>query len=177
MPRNLSAAQLIELNKTTIIFSYLISLESSATTRFYHTGPDNYSYLGNNYIADGNVLSISDFEENTGLSFNTQRLILSGANISNYQILLTEQLTNRKCEILLLLNNAEVIPLITQRIQSINIVDDDLVIELESQWQNYNYPQGRTNTIESQQRFFPNDFGFSFSADLEDKKLQWGGDS
>jgi len=48
-----------------------------------------------------------------------------------------------------------------------------LVLVLSSHWGNFSKTSGRTTTNNSQQRFFPNDFGMNFSA-LTVRDIKWG---
>jgi len=174
MPRNLTAPQLAAIQNQVTSYFYLVSIETSASTRYFSTGSEDMLYNGDNYLATGDVIDISPYEEEQSISNNLKRVVLSGANQANYNLMLTEFSSSRPLKIFLTLNYAAIIPLFDGVISSMQIGDEgDLEIECQNKWSDTN-SSGRVHSVSSQQRFYPSDLGFSMNKGLEDAKIEWG---
>jgi len=174
MPRTLSAGQIAEFSKQIIEHFYLVSIETSASTRYYSTGSSDLTYNGNLYLATSDVIKIGDYEEEQSLSTNSKEVIFSGANQSNYNIMLTEFSAGKSVKIFLVLDFGTIVPLFDGTISSMQISDEgDLVVECNNKWAEV-LATGRKHSVASQQRFYPNDIGFSMNKGLTDRKIEWG---
>ena len=132
----------------------------------------------------GDMLGISEIEESSTLSMSGVTLTLAGIKSSIISTALGANYTNRKGAIYLGLfdtsNNviADVYTIFKGNMDVMNIQEgaDTCVItlKLESRLITFEKPANRMYTLEDQKVDFPNDVGFEFIPDLQDKEITWG---
>ena len=136
------------------------------------------------FTGAGDMLGLSEIEESDTLSMSGVTLTLSGIKSSLISTALGANYTNRKGAIYLGLfdtsNNvvADVYTLFKGNMDVLNISEgmETTVIQLklESRLITFEKPANRMYTFEDQKIDFPNDLGFEFIPDLQDKEIIWG---
>ena len=136
------------------------------------------------FTGAGDMLGMSEIEESDTLSMSGVTLTLSGIKSSLISTALGANYTNRKGAIYLGLfdtsNNvvADVYTLFKGNMDVLNISEgmETTVIQLklESRLITFEKPANRMYTFEDQKIDFPNDLGFEFIPDLQDKEIIWG---
>ena len=136
------------------------------------------------FTGAGDMLGMSEIEESDTLSMSGVTLTLAGIKSSLISTALSANYTNRKGAIYLGLFNtsnnvvADVYTLFKGNMDVLNISEgmETTVIQLklESRLVTFEKPANRMYTFEDQKIDFPNDLGFEFIPDLQDKEIIWG---
>jgi len=136
------------------------------------------------YTGAGDMLGMSEIEESDTLSMSGVTLTLAGIKSSLIATALGANYTNRKGAIYLGLFNtsnnvvADVYTLFKGNMDVLNISEgmETTVIQLklESRLVTFEKAANRMYTFEDQKIDFPNDLGFEFIPDLQDKEIIWG---
>lgn len=186
MPRGLTSAVKTELS-TGIIESILL-VEIGLATPIYLTNASfditsSVSGTSRTYLANGHFRGITGVQETNAPTKNSLSLSLSAVDQTYVSLALNENIINDNVYIYqgYLDSNLSVIAdpflLFYGTIDEFKISDNTstatLVLVLSSHWGNFSKTSGRTTTNNSQQRFFPNDFGMNFSA-LTVRDIKWG---
>ena len=136
------------------------------------------------FTGTGDMLGMSEIEESDTLSMSGVTLTLAGIKSSLISTALSANYTNRKGTIYLGLfdtsNNvvADVYTLFKGNMDVLNISEGPattvIQLKLESRLVTFEKASNRMYTFEDQKVDFPNDLGFEFIPDLQDKEIIWG---
>ena len=165
-----------------------IELEFSDGTLRFWNGYGNLTMTAGGsskvFAGAGDMLGVSEIEESSTLSMSGVTLTLAGIKSSIIATALGANYTNRKGAIYLGLfdtsNNviADVYTIFKGNMDVMNIQEgaDTCVItlKLESRLITFEKSSNRMYTLEDQKIDFPNDIGFEFIPDLQDKEITWG---
>jgi hypothetical protein len=161
-------------------------------------------YEGDSYTGTGNLLNISDIEETSELSVEGATLTLSGIPSEVISLALSEPYQGRLCKIyfgtfavgalqkedgdyiqqengdriLLQKEDTNLTEIFAGYMDQMNIEESasSCVIQLkvENKLIDLERPRVRRYTASYQQSVYPNDKGFNFVNDLQDKEVLWG---
>ena len=136
------------------------------------------------FTGTGDMLGMSEIEESDTLSMSGVTLTLAGIKSSLISTALGANYTNRKGTIYLGLfdtsNNVvpDVYTLCKGNMDVLNISEGPattvIQLKLESRLVTFEKASNRMYTFEDQKVDFPNDLGFEFIPDLQDKEIIWG---
>ena len=165
-----------------------IELEfSDGTLRFWNGYGDLTMTAGGSsktFVGAGDMLGVSEVEESSTLSMSGVTLTLAGIKSSIIATALGANYTNRKGAIYLGLYDtssnviADVYTLFKGNMDVMNIQEGAdtciITLKLESRLITFEKASNRMYTLEDQKVDFPNDIGFEFIPDLQDKEITWG---
>jgi hypothetical protein len=165
-----------------------IELEFSDGTLRFWNGYGNLTMTAGGsskvFTGAGDMLGVSEIEESSTLSMSGVTLTLSGIKSSIIATALGANYTNRKGAIYLGLfdtsNNviADVYTIFKGNMDVMNIQEGAdtclITLKLESRLITFEKSSNRMYTLEDQKVDFPNDVGFEFIPDLQDKEITWG---
>ena len=136
------------------------------------------------FIGQGDLLNISGVEESSTLSMSGITLTLAGIKSSLISTALSANYTNRDGSLYLGLFDAsrnviaDVYTIFKGKMDVLNIQEGQettvITLKLESRLVTFEKPANRMYTLEDQKVDFPNDLGFEFIPDLQDKEIIWG---
>ncbi len=136
------------------------------------------------FTGAGDLLAITEIEESDILSMSGVTLTLSGIKSSLIATALSAQYTNRNGAIYLGLFDtsanviADVYTIFKGKMDVLNISEGRettlIQLKLESRLISFEKPSNRMYTFEDQKVDYPNDLGFEFIPDLQDKEIIWG---
>ena len=136
------------------------------------------------FTGGGDLLGLSDIEESDTLSMSGITLTLAGIKSSLISTALSAQYTNRNGAIYLGLFDAsrnvvsDVYTLFKGKMDVLNISEGPVTtviqLKIESRLIVFEKASNRMYTLEDQKVDFPNDIGFEFIPDLQDKEIIWG---
>ena len=139
------------------------------------------------FIGQGDLLNISGVEESSTLSMSGITLTLAGIKSSLISTALSANYTNRNGALYLGLFDAsknviaDVYTIFKGKMDVLNISEQGntatITLNIESRLISFDLPIDRKYTLEDQQVDFPNDVGFEFIPDLQDKEITWGKES
>lgn len=186
MPRGLTNAVKIELATGNIEPVLLVEIAFSTTVYLTNASFDltsSISGISRTYLSNGHFRGITGVQETNAPTKNSLSLSLSAVDQTYVALALTENIINRNVYVYKGYLNSS-LSLIADpflffygTIDEFQISDDTstatLVLTLSSHWGNFSKNSGRTTTNNSQERFFPNDLGMSFSA-LTVRDIKWG---
>ena len=165
-----------------------IELEFSDGTLRFWNGYGNLTMTAGGsskvFAGAGDMLGVSEIEESSTLSMSGVTLTLAGIKSSIIATALGANYTNRKGAIYLGLfdtsNNviADVYTIFKGNMDVMNIQEGAdtclITLKLESRLITFEKASNRMYTNEDQKIDFPNDLGFEFIPDLQDKEIIWG---
>ena len=165
-----------------------IELEFSDGTLRFWNGYGNLTMTAGGsskvFAGAGDMLGVSEIEESSTLSMSGVTLTLAGIKSSIIATALGANYTNRKGAIYLGLfdtsNNviADVYTIFKGNMDVMNIQEGAdtclITLKLESRLITFEKSSNRMYTLEDQKIDFPNDIGFEFIPDLQDKEITWG---
>ena len=132
----------------------------------------------------GDFLGISPISESSTLQMSGVTLSMSGIKSSLISTALSAQYTNRNGAIYLGMYDtsrnviADVYTVFKGKMDVLNISEQGntatITLNIESRLISFDLPIDRKYTLEDQQVDFPNDVGFEFIPDLQDKEITWG---
>jgi|TARA_R110001592_G_scaffold97124_3_gene278238 hypothetical protein len=132
----------------------------------------------------GDFLGFSPITESTTLQMSGITLSMSGIKSSLISTALSAKYTNRNGAIYLGLYDtsknviADVYTVFKGKMDVLNISEQGntctITLNIESRLISFDLPADRKYTLEDQQVDFPNDLGFEFIPDLQDKEITWG---
>ena len=132
----------------------------------------------------GDFLGISPISESSTLQMSGVTLSMSGIKSSLISTALSAQYTNRNGAIYLGMYDtsrnviADVYTVFKGTMDVLNISEQGntatITLNIESRLISFDLPVDRKYTLEDQQVDFPNDVGFEFIPDLQDKEIIWG---
>ena len=136
------------------------------------------------FTGGGDLMGVSQIEESSMLQMSGVTLTLSGIKSSLIATALSANYTNRDGAIYLgLINTAGNIvsdsyTLFKGKMDVLNISEGEettmIQIKLENRLITFEKPANRMYTLEDQKVDYPNDLGFEFIPDLQDKEIIWG---
>lgn len=165
-----------------------VELEFSDGTLRFWNGYGNLTMTAGGsskvFAGAGDMLGVSEIEESSTLSMSGVTLTLAGIKSSIIATALGANYTNRKGAIYLGLfdtsNNviADVYTIFKGNMDVMNIQEGAdtclITLKLESRLITFEKASNRMYTLEDQKVDFPNDIGFEFIPDLQDKEITWG---
>tara|TARA_B100000902_G_C27055591_1_gene786415 strand:+ start:52 stop:630 length:579 start_codon:yes stop_codon:yes gene_type:complete len=165
-----------------------VELEFSDGTLRFWNGYGNLTMTAGGssktFTGAGDLLGVSEIEESSTLSMSGVTLTLAGIKSSIIATALGANYTNRKGAIYLGLfdtsNNviADVYTIFKGNMDVMNIQEGAdtclITLKLESRLITFEKSSNRMYTLEDQKVDFPNDIGFEFIPDLQDKEITWG---
>ena len=165
-----------------------IELEFSDGTLRFWNGYGNLTMTAGGssktFTGAGDMLGVSEIEESSTLSMSGVTLTLSGIKSSIIATALGANYTNRKGAIYLGLFDtssnviADVYTIFKGNMDVMNIQEGAdtclITLKLESRLITFEKSSNRMYTLEDQKVDFPNDIGFEFIPDLQDKEITWG---
>ena len=165
-----------------------IELEFSDGTLRFWNGYGNLTMTAGGssktFTGAGDMLGVSEIEESSTLSMSGVTLTLSGIKSSIIATALGANYTNRKGAIYLGLFDtssnviADVYTIFKGNMDVMNIQEGAdtclITLKLESRLITFEKSSNRMYTLEDQKVDFPNDVGFEFIPDLQDKEITWG---
>jgi hypothetical protein len=136
------------------------------------------------FTGGGDLMGVSQIEETSMLQMSGVTLTLSGIKSSLIATALSANYTNRDGAIYLgLINTAGNIvsdsyTLFKGKMDVLNISEGEettmIQLKLENRLITFEKPANRMYTLEDQKVDYPNDLGFEFIPDLQDKEIIWG---
>tara|TARA_R110002126_G_scaffold78365_2_gene195228 strand:+ start:895 stop:1473 length:579 start_codon:yes stop_codon:yes gene_type:complete len=136
------------------------------------------------FTGGGDLMGVSQIEESSMLQMSGVTLTLSGIKSSLIATALSATYTNRDGAIYLgLINTAGNIvsdsyTLFKGKMDVLNISEGEettmIQLKLENRLITFEKPANRMYTLEDQKVDYPNDLGFEFIPDLQDKEIIWG---
>ena len=136
------------------------------------------------FTGQGDMLGATEVEETSTLSMSGVTLTLAGIKSSLISTALGANYTNRDGAIYLGLFDtssnviADVYTLFKGKMDVLNIQEGPetsvITLKLESRLITFERPSNRMYTLEDQQVDFPNDLGFEFIPDLQERSIVWG---
>ena len=136
------------------------------------------------FTGQGDLLGITGIEESSTLSMSGITLTLAGVKSSLISTALSANYTNKNGAVYLGLFDtsqnvvADVYTLFKGKMDVLNIQEGQdtalITLKLESRLVTFEKASNRMYTLEDQQVDFPNDVGFEFIPDLQDKEIIWG---
>ena len=188
MARGLSSAVKTELATGVIDPVLLVEIEFGTPVYLTNAPFDITSSVSGSsrtYLTNGHLKNISGVNETNKPTKNSLQITLSGVDQTYISIALSENIINKEVYIyrgFLDTNNALISDpflLFFGTIDEYRITDTtntaNLVLNLTSQWGNFQKISGRVTTDNSQQRFFSGDKGMEFAA-LTVRDIKWGRD-
>jgi len=183
MSRTLSAEMQSALSQQQIKTFLLIHFAFS-TDVYLTTWSRSIVYGGNTYLPGIGILKISSIKETANVQLNSLNITLSGANLSNVSVALSENYINRKVTILraILDSQPQVIASPIQHdyyVTNFSFQEDpsegtaSLTWALASHWADFERVAGRRSNNEDQQYYYPGDKGLEYSGDKV-VDLKWG---
>lgn len=165
-----------------------VELEFSDGTLRFWNGYGNLTMTAGGssktFTGAGDLLGVSEIEESSTLSMSGVTLTLAGIKSSIIATALGANYTNRKGAIYLGLYDtssniiADVYTLFKGNMDVMNIQEGAetclITLKLESRLITFEKASNRMYTLEDQKVDFPNDIGFEFIPDLQDKEITWG---
>ena len=165
-----------------------VELEFSDGTLRFWNGYGNLTMTAGGssktFTGAGDLLGVSEIEESSTLSMSGVTLTLAGIKSSIIATALGANYTNRKGAIFLGLYDtssnviADVYTLFKGNMDVMNIQEGAdtciITLKLESRLITFEKASNRMYTLEDQKVDFPNDIGFEFIPDLQDKEITWG---
>ena len=129
-------------------------------------------------------MSLTSIDESSTLSMSGITLTLAGVKSSLISTALSANYTNKNGAVYLGLFDtsqnvvADVYTLFKGKMDVLNIQEGQdtalITLKLESRLVTFEKASNRMYTLEDQQVDFPNDVGFEFIPDLQDKEIIWG---
>jgi len=136
------------------------------------------------FTGTGDLLGFTPIQETSTLQMSGVTVSMTGIKSSIISTILSAQYTNRNGTVYMGLFDssksviADVYTLFKGKMDVANIqeqADTSIVtLNIESRLVQFDLPLNRLYTLEDQQVDFPNDVGFEFIPDLQDKEIIWG---
>lgn len=182
--RGMTAAMLAEISKPQVKMFHLLELHFSTVLRFTDYGRD-LEWNGNDYLSDGNLISISNPSDTLSLSVGTLTITLSGANLANIALPLSENFNDVVVWLYrgFIDASGEIIadPLGKKGQIDTWATEEDprggysrVVWTVSNHWATWKQSGGRRTNDNDQQAAYPGDKFFEFAGLLADKEKTWG---
>ncbi len=164
----------------------LVALDFTPTPVYLTDTPYDIEYGGNVYLATGQLLKVGALAQTMDIRVASTNIEFDAVDPSLVAILRNVSQNNRAVKMSVAILNAdysiagEPIAMQSMVIDGAPKITDDpkkgvakIQQKISSAFANWSQKAGRRTTPASQQRFFPNDTGFDFSA-TTDKEIKWG---
>lgn len=188
MARNITTAFNNALKSQIVTPIIATELEFSDGTLRFWNGYGNITMTAGGssktFTGLGDFLGISPISESSTLQMSGVTLSMSGIKSSLISTALSAQYTNRNGAIYLGMYDtsknviADVYTVFKGKMDVLNISEQGntatITLNIESRLISFDLPVDRKYTLEDQQVDFPNDVGFEFIPDLQDKEITWG---
>lgn len=204
MSRDLSSGVLGLIEDDVVYPFFAVELLFDTDALYLWTGLGDLIYNGQTYTGTGTLLNISDVEETVEIAARGATLTLSGIPSEVLALALTEPYQGRQCKIYfglfnkgtllkedgayILLEDGSRIALELQELglteifagymdqMNINEQADTCDVELKVESKLVDLERARVRRYSSgyQKAVYPNDKGFDFVEDLQDKEIVWG---
>ena len=188
MARNITTAFNNALKSQVVTPIIASELEFSDGTLRFWNGYGNITMTAGGssktFTGLGDFLGISPISESSTLQMSGVTLSMSGIKSSLISTALSAQYTNRNGAIYLGMYDtsknviADVYTVFKGKMDVLNISEQGntatITLNIESRLISFDLPINRKYTLEDQQVDFPNDVGFEFIPDLQDKEITWG---
>ena len=204
MSRDLSSSVLGLIEDDVVYPFFAVELLFDTDALYLWTGLGDLVYNGQTYTGTGTLLNISDVEETVEIAARGATLTLSGIPSEVLALALTEPYQGRQCKIyfglfakgkllkedgaFILLEDGSRIVLELQELglteifagymdqMNINEQADTCDVELKVENKLVDLERARVRRYSSgyQKAVYPNDKGFDFVEDLQDKEIVWG---
>ncbi len=144
------------------------------------TGYGTLDYQGNTWFGSGEMLAVESVEESTEISAKGASVSLSGIPQEVLSLALTEPYQGRKAKIYFgtLNGGISLSEIFSGYMDQMNIEEgpDSCTVQLTLENKLVDLERARVARFTSayQKSIYPNDKGFDFVEDLQDKKLVWG---
>lgn len=158
--------------------------EADGGSLYLWSGLGQLSYGGNTYVGAGDLLSVSDIQENTELSANGMRITLSGvldpligkARDASYQGRLLEVKLGAFDESGDIISTPVTLFSGFMDVMSISSSGETATIGLsvENRLIEFDRTRVRRNTAEDQKIEHPTDKGFEYVSQIQEKEIVWG---
>ena len=136
------------------------------------------------FTGTGDLLGFSPVSENSTLQMSGLTVTITGIKSSIISSILSADYTNRNGTLYMGLFDlsrnviADVYTLFKGKMDVANISEgpktSTVTLNIESRMVQFDLPLNRMYTLEDQQVDYPNDLGFEFIPDLQDKEIVWG---
>lgn len=136
------------------------------------------------FTGTGDLLGFSTISENSTLQMSGLTITMTGIKSSIISSILSADYTNRNGTLYMGLFDlsrsviADVYTLFKGKMDVANISEgpktSTVTLNIESRMVQFDLPLNRMYTLEDQQVDYPNDVGFEFIPDLQDKEIVWG---
>lgn len=185
MSRDLPAALTSALSSSEVELFYAVDLFFKTQTLRFWSGLGELVYNSETYTGSANLLAISQIDETSDVSAKGATLTLSGIPSDLLSLVLSEPYQGRKCNIYLGVRDsastaiADVMAQVFSGYMDQMSVDEGaetatISLAVESRLIDLERPRARRYTDENQKSRFPNDLGFQYVNDLQNKKFAWG---
>ena len=163
-------------------FMAIEALFDSGTVRLWG-GYGDLEIDGETYLGGGSLLSISGVEESSKIEARGANVVLSGLDPAIIAIALQENYQNRACRIIIgtldeSVNVNASYTLLRGRIDQLSIEESGesaaIAVAIENRLIDLNRPRISRYTDEDQRALYPDDTGFSYVNDLQEKTVEWG---
>ena len=171
----------IQAEKTSIFIAVQLKFDSEVIRVW--NGIDNLALDGNTYLGAGNLLGISDIEDDSELSSKGLSISLAGMDENIINLALSQNYQNRQVTIFLgfLSGNNEVASsfiFFRGRVMNMSIAEgpsnNTISVDCENRLIDFNRPSQLRYTKSSQQNLFPGDKGLDFVQSLQEAEINWG---
>jgi hypothetical protein len=184
MSRNLDTSLKTALQADVVLPRLLIKADFDSGTVYLWSGNGDLSWDGQTWSGASSLLHVTSMEEGTEIKANGTNIVLSGIPSDMLSLALSEQYQGRSVVIYLgaidSSNTFVTDPIILFRgfmdIMSINESAETATIgvTVENRLIDFERPRVFRYTSEDQKIKYPDDLGFDFVNDLQDKKIRWG---
>lgn len=184
MTRNITTAVGNALAASNVPMLLFVLLDFSSGVVRVTNASYNFTWDGHTWAGLGEVGSIDNITEGSGLEAYGLKLQLSGVNVDNVAIALQEQYQGRDCKIWLAPLSeagyavvADPVMVFWGRMDTMQVELGEtavITVSAESRLVDWQRPRIRRYTNDDQQAFFPSDTGFRFVPQMAEKELIWG---
>ena len=188
MARDITSAFNTAIKSTNVRPIFAIELEISDGTLRLWGGYGSLTMTAGGssktFTGTGDLLGFTPIQETSTLQMSGVTISMTGIKSSIISSILSAQYTNRNGTLYMGLFDtnksviADVYTLFKGKMDVANIqeqADSSIVtLNIESRLVQFDLPLNRLYTLEDQQVDFPNDVGFEFIPDLQDKEIIWG---
>jgi len=179
MTREFSNSLQTYLAGNSLIEVFLVSIETTTGTNYFTSAPFDIQYNSQNYLAQGDFLTISEGQETAELQIHSVNIILSAVDITNVTTYGVSDIINKNVQI----HRAFLDPITLQlngdssgdavflafkgKIAGYQITNNintaDIQIQVSSQFINFTRKAGRRSNLVSFQREHPQDKSMQYS--------------
>ena len=184
MTRTITSAVNTEMTAAELSPFFAVEMDFSDGIVRLWTGYGTITIDGNDFLAGGDILSVSSISENAEVQANGVTINLSGLSTSLVASALTTAYQGRDCNVYVgVLDDsnaviADPIKIFAGKMDVMTVEDDgataEITVTAESKLIDLERSRQRRYTSEDQRIDFPDDKGLNFIAGLQDKQVVWG---